>query len=230
VDRFALIIASACKAVGEAQNRGLPGPIAALIWTYLQRLKRRFAKLAEMALDGTLKPPRPRKPRIEVAAADDAPNEGAPNEGAPNEGTPNERAPTAGSPNAGAPERPKRRPRAKPLIRTWGWRWIARRAQYTDVFGGHLAMLLEDPEMIRLIGLDRRFARMLRPLAMGLGCPLTTPDRLGKPLRPVRRPRPNTTRPRPPHKPRAKKVTWKCAKPPHYGLEFSDPTLNLWHR
>ncbi len=87
-------------------------------------------------------------------------------------------------------------------------------------------MLLEDPEMIRLIGLDRRFAPMLRPLAMGLGSHLITPDRLGKPLRP-QRPR---REPAPPRKQRAKKITWKCAKPPHYGLEFSDPTLNLWHR
>ncbi len=72
-DRFARIIDAACKAVGEAQNRGLPGPIAGLIWSYLQRLKRRFAKLAAMALGGTLKPSRPRKPRVEMAAGDDPP-------------------------------------------------------------------------------------------------------------------------------------------------------------
>ncbi len=45
-DRFARIIASACKAVAEAQNRGLPGPVAGLIWSYLMRLKNRFARLA----------------------------------------------------------------------------------------------------------------------------------------------------------------------------------------
>ncbi len=200
-DRFARIIASACRAVGEAQNRGLQGPVAGLIWCYLQRLKRRFSRLAEMALAGTLKPPRPRKPKTEEAAPDDAPE-----------------------------RRPERQPRPRKLIRCYGWRWIARRAQYTDVFGSHLAVLLEDPEMIRLIGMDRRFAPMLRPLAMGLGAHLITPDRLGKPLQRVRRARPGARLPRPPRPPRAKKITWKCAKPPHYGLEFSDPTLNLWHR
>jgi hypothetical protein len=185
--------------VGEAQNRGLPGPIAGLIWSYLQRLKRRFAKLAAMALGGTLKPSRPRKPRVEMAAGDDP------------------------------PERPERKPRPNQPIRFWGWRWIARRVQYTDVFGGHLAALLEDPEMIRLIGLDRRFAPMLRPVAMGLGAHLREPGRLGKPLQPARRPRRDPTLPRPPRKPRARKISWKCAKPPHYGLEFSDPSLNLWY-
>ncbi len=156
--------------------------------------------LAEMALNGTLKPPRPRKPRGEMPPADE-----------PSEQT-------------------ERKNRPKPLIRTWGWRWIARRAQYTDVFGSHLAMLLENPEMVRLIGMDRRFTTMLRPLAMGLGTHLITPDRLGKPLQPIRRARRDSGQPRPPRKPRAKKITWKCARPPHYGLEFSDPTLNLWHQ
>jgi hypothetical protein len=201
-DRFALIIAGACKAVGEAQNRGLPGPIAGLIWSYLMRLKRRFETLAAMALDGTLKPPRHGAKRAEAAPAGEA------------------------------PEPMKRAPRRKNLIRTWGWRWIARRARYTDVFGGHLAVLLEDPEMVRLLGLDRRFGAMLRPLAMGLGSQLITPGRLGKPLPQtgLARLTPKPKRPPRPRKPRAKKVTWKCAKPPHYGLEFSDPTLNLWHR
>ncbi len=199
-DRFARIIASACKAVGEAQNRGLPGPVAGLIWSYLMRLKRRFTRLAEMARAGTLQPPRPRRPPAEIATDDDA------------------------------AERPPRKQRPEKLIRTWGWRWIARRAQYTDVFGGHLAVLLEDPEMIRLIGMDRRFTTMLRPLAMGLGTHLITPDRLGKPLAPARPARREPTKPRPPRKARVRKITWKCAKPPHYGLEFSDPTLNLWHR
>jgi hypothetical protein len=196
-DRFAQIIAGACKAVGEAQHRGLPGPIAALIWSYLQRLGKRFDRLAKLALAGTLKPPRERKP-----------------------------------PPEDPPERQKRTPRAPRLIRFSGWRWIARRAQYTGVFGGHLATLLEDPAMIRLLGLDRRFTTMLRPLAMGLGSQLITPDRLGKPLPQtgLARLMPKPKRPPRPRKPRAKKVTWKCAKPPHYGLEFSDPTLNLWHR
>jgi hypothetical protein len=198
-DRFARIIDAACKAVGEAQNRGLPGPIAGLIWSYLQRLKRRFTRLAEMALSGTLKPPRVRKPRME----DEPPD--------------------------GAPERPKRNARPSKPIRFWGWRWIARRAQYTDVFGGHLAALLEDPAMIRLIEMDRRFAPMLRPLAMGLGSHLITPDRLCRKLQPSRRARRDPTQPRPTRKPRAKKITWKCAKPPYYGLEFSDPSLNLWY-
>jgi hypothetical protein len=201
MDRFDLIIAGACKAVGEAQNRGLPGPIAGLIWSYLMRLERRFSKLAEMALDSTLKPPRPRKPGVAHASADDAPE-----------------------------RRRERKVRPRLLIRTWGWRWITRRAQYTGCFGGHLAALLEDPEMIRLMGLDCRFAPMLRPLAMGLGTQLITPDRLGKPLQPERRPRREPTLPRPPRKQRPKTITWKCAKPPNYGLEFSDPTLNLWHR
>ncbi len=200
-DRFARIIDAACKAVGEAQNRGLPGPVAGLIWSYLMRLKRRFTRLAERALAGTLQPPRPRKPP-EMTGTDDA------------------------------PDKPRRKQRRKPLIRTWGWRWIARRARYTDVFGGHLAVLLEDPEMVRLLGLDRRFGAMLRPLAMGLGSQLITPGRLGKPLPQtgLARLTPKPKRPPRPRKPRAKKVTWKCAKPPHYGLEFSDPTLNLWHR
>jgi hypothetical protein len=207
LDRFARIVDAACKAVGEAQNRGLPGPIAGLIWSYLQRLKRRFTRLAEMALAGTLKPPRQRRPPPDTPPPD---------------------APPSGDP----PERPRRKPRAGPPIRFWGWRWIARRAQYTDVFGGHLARLLEDPEMIRLIGMDRRFAPMLRPLAMGLGTQLITPGRLGKPLPQTRRARiePGPDRPARPRKPRAKKITWKCARPPFYGLQFSDPTLNLWHR
>jgi hypothetical protein len=63
---------------------------------------------------------------------------------------------------------------------------------------------------------------------MGLGTQLITPGRLGKPLQPPRRPRPEPTLPRPPRKPRAKKVTWKCAKPPRWGLIFSDPSLNVW--
>jgi hypothetical protein len=207
--------------VGEAQNRGLPGPIAALIWSYLMRLNRRFARLAKMALDGTLKPPRTRKPPAEIAPADDGPADDGPADDAPEHG---------------ALERPERKPRAKQLIRCSGWRWIARRAQYTGVFGGHLAMLLEDPEMIRLLGLDRRFAKMLRPLAIGLGCQLITPGRLGPAMPQAPQPRPKAgcgpQRERPPGKPRkarAKKVTWKAAKPPHYGLEFSDPTLNLWY-
>jgi hypothetical protein len=179
--------------VGEAQFRGLPGPVAALIWCYLQRLGQRFDRLAKMALAGTLKPPRERKPPAEDA-----------------------------------PERRQRKPRLKKLIRFYGWRWIARRAQYTGVFGSHLAMLLEDPEMIRLLGMDRRFTAMLRPLAMGLGAQLITPDRLGKPLQRPRRPRRDPTLPKPPRKPRAKKVTWKCAKPPQWGLIFSDPSLNVW--
>jgi hypothetical protein len=202
-DRFAQIIAGACKAVGEAQQRGLPGPIAALIWSYLQRLGMRFAKLAQMALDGTLKPVRQRPPPAETTTADDA------------------------------REQPERRLRVKQLIRFSGWRWIARRAQYTGVFGGHLAVLLEDPQMIRLLGLDRRFTKMLRPLAIGLGTHLITPGRLGPSMPQERQPRPKAgcgpRRERPPRKPRAKKVRWKCAKPPHYGLEFSDPTLNLWY-
>ncbi len=193
--RFATIIAGACKAVGEAQFRGLPGPVAALIWCYLQRLGKRFDRLAKMALAGTLKPPRERKP-----------------------------------PAADAPERPKRKPRLKKPIRFYGWRWIARRAQYTGVFGSHLAMLLEDPEMIRLLGMDRRFTAMLRPLAMGLGAQLITPDRLGTPLPQtgLARLTPRPKRPPRPRKPRAKKVTWKCAKPPQWGLIFSDPILNVW--
>jgi hypothetical protein len=207
-DRFANIIAGACKAVGEAQNRGLPGPVAALIWSYLQRLNRRFAKLARMALDGTLKPPRDRRPQAKTLPADDPPDEAA------------------------AP-RPKPKPQPRKLIRFSGWRWIARRAQYTGVFGGHLAVLLEDPEMIRLLGLDRRFTKMLRPLAIGLGTQLITPGRLGPAMPQERQPRPKTgcgpQRERAPRKPRAKKVRWKAAKPPHYGLEFSDPTLNLWY-
>jgi hypothetical protein len=195
-----MIIAGACKAVGEAQFRGLPGPVAALIWCYLQRLGKRFDRLAKMALAGTLKPPRERKPPPRSAPAGDA------------------------------PERPKRKPRLKKLIRFSGWRWIARRAQYTGVFGGHLAVLLEDPEMIRLLALDRRFATMLRPLAMGLGSQLITPDRLGKPLKQtgLARLAPKPKRPPRPRKPRAKKVTWKCAKPPRWGLIFSDPSLNVW--
>jgi hypothetical protein len=197
-DRFARIIDGACKAVAEAQNRGLPGPIAGLIWSYLQRLKRRFIRLAERALNGTLKPPAPRKPKIEDAPADDEPG------------------------------RPERKPRPSKPIRFWGWRWIARRARYTDVFGSHLAALLEDPDMNRLIGMDRRFPTMLRPLAMGLGAQLITPERLGKPLQRPRRPRRDPTLPRPPRKPRARKVTWKCAKPPQWGLIFSDPSLNVW--
>jgi hypothetical protein len=186
--------------VGEAQQRGLPGPIAALIWSYLQRLGMRFAKLAQMALDGTLKPVRQRPPPAETTTADDA------------------------------REQPERRLRVKQLIRFSGWRWIARRAQYTGVFGGHLAVLLEDPEMIRLLALDRRFATMLRPLAMGLGSQLITPDRLGKPLKQtgLARLAPKPKRPPRPRKPRAKKVTWKCAKPPRWGLIFSDPSLNVW--
>jgi hypothetical protein len=196
-DRFARIIDAACKAVGEAQNRGLPGPVAGLIWSYLMRLKRRFTRLAERALAGTLQPPRPRKPP-EMTGTEIA------------------------------PEKPRRNQRRKPLIRTWGWRWIARRAQYTDVYGGHLAMLLENPEMIRLLGLDRRFTTMLRPLAMGLGTHLITPDRLGKPLAPARPARRDPTAPRPPRKPRARKITWKCARPPRWGLIFSDPSLNVW--
>jgi hypothetical protein len=204
-DRFARIIDSACKAVGEAQSRGLPGPVAGLIWSYLQRLKRRFARLAEMALNGTLKPPRLRRPRVATPPAEDGP---------PDE----------------TREPPAHKPRPPDLIRFRGWRWIARRARYTDVFGGHLATLLEDPAMIRLIGMDRRFKRMLRPLAMGLGAQLVTPDRLGTPLKPRRRAGRDPTLPRPPRKKRARKITWKCAKPPHYGLEFSDPTLNLWYR
>jgi hypothetical protein len=201
-ERFAQIIAGACKAVGEAQTRGLAGPIAGLIWCYLKRVERRFARLAEMALNGTLKPPRERR---RAAAADDD-----------------------------APKRPERKPRLKKPIRFSGWRWIARRAQYTGVFGGHLAVLLEDPEMIRLLGLDRRFTAILRPLAIGLGTHLITPGRLGPSMPQERQPRAKAAcgprREKPPRKPRARKVTWKAAKPPHYGLEFSDPTLNLWHR
>jgi hypothetical protein len=202
-ERFAQIIAGACKAVGEAQTRGLAGPIAALIWCYLKRVERRFTRLAEMALNGTLKPPRRRKPQ--------------------------EKAP----PDEEAPER-RKKAQPRKTIRLSGWRWIARRAQYTGVFGGHLAVLLEDPEMVRLLGLDRRFAAVLRPLAIGLGTQLVTPGRLGPNMPQERQPRPKAgcgpRRARPPRRPRAKKVTWKCAKPPHYGLEFSDPTLNLWHR
>jgi hypothetical protein len=47
--------------VGEAQRMGLAAPIAWMLYHYLKRVGRRFAKLAEMALNGTLQPPRKRK-------------------------------------------------------------------------------------------------------------------------------------------------------------------------
>jgi hypothetical protein len=67
MDRFASIIACACKAVGAAQHTGLPGPIAAIIWSYLRRVEKRFARLVERAKAGTLPPPRKRKPPPEGA-------------------------------------------------------------------------------------------------------------------------------------------------------------------
>jgi hypothetical protein len=121
-------------------------------------------------------------------------------------------------------ERPKRRPRERPLIRMSGSCWIARHAQGAALAGYRLHMLLDDAAFIALIGLDPRFPAMLRPLCAALA---TAPEP-GSLLALAPKP-PRPKRPRAPQKPRVKKVRWKCAKPPHYGLEFTDPTLNLWY-
>jgi hypothetical protein len=191
-ERFENVILLARHALADAQARaGLDTAIAWLINDYLMRLRARFARLVERANNGTLTPPRQRKP----------PAEGAP--------------------------KPPRRQREKPLIRMSGAGWIVRRAQRAVVAGSRLKAMLDDPEMIRLLGLDPRFGAMLRPLCVALSA---HPDPGQLPPAPPRAPRARREAkpkpPKPPRKPRAKKVRWWCAKPPRAGLIFSDESLN----
>jgi hypothetical protein len=122
-----------------------------------------------------------------------------------------------------------RKPRPKPLIRMSGYCWIARHAQGAGAAGNYLRLLIEqDAELIGLIARHRQFAALLRPLLAAFA-QVPDPERLPPPPPRARLTDPKPKPPKPPRTPRAKKVTWKCAKPPNYGLEFSDPTLNLWH-
>ncbi len=134
----------------------------------------------------------------------------------------------ARKPAAGAEAR-ERKPRPKALIRMSGYCWIARHAQHAAVAGTYLRLLIEqDADLIGLIARHRQFPALLRPLLAAFA---QVPDPEHLPPPPPRRAKadPKPRPPKPPRTPRAKKVTWKCAKPPNYGLEFSDPTLNLWH-
>ncbi len=81
------------------------------------------------------------------------------------------------------------------------------------------------PEAFGIVGLHPRIAAAIRPLLAAFGT-APNPGQLSPP--PPPRPRPEKP-PNPPRQRRARKVTWKRAKPPHCGLEFSDPTLNLWY-
>ncbi len=65
-ERFANVILFARHAVAEAQREtGLPAAIAWAIDGYLRRALQRFTRLLERAANGTLTPPRPRKPPAE---------------------------------------------------------------------------------------------------------------------------------------------------------------------
>jgi hypothetical protein len=178
-DRFAAIVWLARQAVADAQiTKGLPTAIAWLI-----------ARLAKMAMEGTLTPPRQRKPLAEGA------------------------------------ERPKRKPRAKPLIRMSGYCWIVRHAQRAVLAGTRLHALLGDPAFIALIGLDTRFQTILRPLCAALA---TAPEPGSLLAREPKPPKPRL--PKPPRPERVRKVRWRCAKPPRSGLEFYDRKTRVWHQ
>jgi hypothetical protein len=120
---------------------------------------------------------------------------------------------------------PKRKPRLKTLIRMAGYAWIVKQAQGAVLAGTRLHALLDDPAFIALIGLDKRFGTILRPLCAALA---TAPEP-GSLL--AREPKPPKPRPpKAPRKPRARKVKWRCAKPPNAGLEFYDYNSRVWHR
>ena len=73
--RFARLIGGLCAAVGARiagpARPGLAGPLIILIWTRLQRMAGRVARLAARAEAGTLRPPRrrPAAPRRTAASA-----------------------------------------------------------------------------------------------------------------------------------------------------------------
>jgi hypothetical protein len=195
VDRFEAILDDLCKAVADQQGRGLPGPLAGLIWTYLKRLVRRFKSLAARARAGKLaapRPPRPRRAPPDAAAA---------------------RADGPGEPEAAETPGPQTKPpRRKRLPSRKAWLCVL--VPYRAAGHGYqLAQLLNDPEMIALMALSPGFARMLRPLCWAVA-PDMTAERV--PPRPPRKKRPPK-----PRKPREKKVYWRMARmPPERGLIF----------
>jgi hypothetical protein len=69
-ERFARVVGTACRAIKAKVGRpGANDLILSAIYWYLQRLIRRFERLAEKAANGTLLPPRKRTPK---PPADDA--------------------------------------------------------------------------------------------------------------------------------------------------------------
>ena len=145
-DRFAAVIDVLCRSVAARGGRGgLPGPFIVLVWSWLRRTARRFARLAAKVEAGTL--PRRRRPaahgKSRTLPADPPPDD---------------------------PKRPRRPPRPR-LPR--GFAWLPRLVPAASVSGSQLQHLLGTPEMAALLEAAPQAGRLLRPLCRMLGVRLT---------------------------------------------------------
>lgn len=79
----------------------------------------------------------------------------------------------------GKPRAPAKRP---PLVLPRNSLWLVRTVQQTAVYGVHLRLLLDDPEMVALLAAAPQLHRVLRPLCRALG--VTPPPRPQAPCPP----------------------------------------------
>ena len=161
-----------------------PGRLLGFFHAYIARSLTRLATLHAAWRAGTIRPSRPRAPRIS------APPISAPQTGAP--------------PNTDTPlPAPPRLPRAH--------LWLIKQVQATATGYYQLQSILADPDFAAFIAEVPRAGRILRPLCTALGLEPPAPLRL--PPR-VRKPRPRTPPPpRPPRFTRAERYRLRNYSP-----------------